>query len=584
VRYAAVILTVLVLFGVAAGAHAQIAPAGMLTEPFVETDSIERTFFGDDEDVALLAGLLDDPGPSVRERVVRDLGQTSNEAAIGHVRKALNDASEHVRSAAVKAAVELSPIFAREAVEAGLADAHKEVVLTSLRLVRQGRMSWAAARAREALARKEPVVQAAALETLWALESPVPAATLEPLLESESATVRLWAARSVALLRAPSTMLEGELLRMAETGPPAIRAEAMGAVARNSFGKVASLAGRCASDSGPFLRRGAVLAYAAAGRGNRIRPFLDDSSPLVRLAAIRAAGALRQADCVERLVELMETAPAEQSHAATRESLVHIAGDKVASAVAAALRRAGSALGDSDKRKAETAVRNLRSCCIILGELKSNVALDDQLSLLEQLNVESDSVADIASSLGMIGDKRAAGPLEQKLRAGRQRALSGLRTLGGMRPNPMYEKPSAEIVEALGRLGATESADTILMMTNLEAGGFRLGLINAYAARWLPKLLTDDNRGGIADSVVANLRHRSYAGSAEVVRFEACKAAAVLGLKDALDDLSKTLADNRQQPRVMQAAAWAIQELTGEAPEIPAPLPYRGPRWIVRKQ
>jgi len=139
------ILTVLVPFGAMAGDSPTTAPAaGRLAEPFVETDVIERTTFGDDEDVALLADLLEDPSPYVRERVVRDLGQTHNEAAIPHVRKALKDDCEHVRAAAVKAAVELSPTLARQAVEAGLTDAHKDVALTALRIVREQPMASAA--------------------------------------------------------------------------------------------------------------------------------------------------------------------------------------------------------------------------------------------------------------------------------------------------------------------------------------------------------------------------------------------------------------------------------------------------------
>ena len=48
-------------------------------------------WYGDAEDIALLASLLSDADPRVREQAVCNLGQTRNPDALAHVRKALDE-------------------------------------------------------------------------------------------------------------------------------------------------------------------------------------------------------------------------------------------------------------------------------------------------------------------------------------------------------------------------------------------------------------------------------------------------------------------------------------------------------------
>ena len=64
-------------------------------------------------------------------------------------------------------------------------------------------------------------------------------------------------------------------------------------------------------------------------------------------------------------------------------------------------------------------------------------------------------------------------------------------------------------------------------------------------------------------------------------RFEAAKSLGKLKANGALDDLKWMLAEERIDLRVMQASAWAIQEITGQMPPVGLPQPRSGD-WIIK--
>ena len=121
------VLAVLLAAGAAWGRAARLAepPPGPIEFPS-ET-------FGDSTNVAHLAALLDDPDSTVREQAARDLGETHNELALLHLRRACNDADVNVRCAAIGALAGFAPRHYEPVLRTALADADRQVVLTALR-------------------------------------------------------------------------------------------------------------------------------------------------------------------------------------------------------------------------------------------------------------------------------------------------------------------------------------------------------------------------------------------------------------------------------------------------------------------
>jgi hypothetical protein len=109
--------------------------------------------------------------------------------------------------------------------------------------------------------------------------------------------------------------------------------------------------------------------------------------------------------------------------------------------------------------------------------------------------------------------------------------------------------------------------------------GMRLGEPVTAAMRALPSLTGPENRAlvektivGVLSDTTCDLASRAYAA----------KAGAKLKIPAALDALGTLLSEERPCLLVMQTAAWAIQEITGQAPpKIPSPKVNQG-NWIIR--
>jgi len=576
--------------------------AGM-AEPMVAQPFDEIETFGDAHNVRLLADLLDDEDPMTREQAVKGLGEAHNPAALPHIRRMQADGDVNVRCAVATAAGQYDPNVCGDVILQAIASPDARVVLAGLRSVRRTRFAAAAGDIRKLLDRPEPHLAAVALDTLTQLGQPAAAGQLKRLFRSASNRLRLRAAQNAVLLADPAA-LRDDLAGLARDASPAVRAAAMAALGNISPAAIEPFVAQAGDDPSPLARRGALWACRNAGLRDRIRPFLDDPSPLVRLAGVRAAGKLRSADCIERIFEIMQQAPDEQTHLAARGALRRI-GEVASGAVtdragqtlarlADRLRQVNAEIdamtGGSDERprllrKRDYLRRNAGACCWLLGEFKSAVAYDLQLSLLEKLTPNSTVLLELAPALGKIGDKRAVAPLIARLDFYRKCAILCMKAELAAEPCPVPyyhehgKETTAAIIDGLCRLGASESAKLIAMTAGVKVGHLRLDRAAEVAGRMLPALDGPETRKDI--DIFINWAGADGAYS-PMAQFEIVKAAGRIRTAAALPTLRKVLNEQRRTRIIMEAAAWSIARITGKVPPIPEPRPNEGP-WIVRR-
>lgn len=231
-------------------------------------------------------------------------------------------------------------------------------------------------------------------------------------------------------------------------------------------------------------------------------------------------------------------------------------------------------------REENNFMRNVVSCCFILGELRSNQGFDYMLSLRNKVEINSPIMGGLANASRKIGDPRAVEPLSKVLKKCRKRGLEYLIAIASMAPPPPYSnKITSDIIEALGELKAYSAIDDIIGIVSIQYVGMRLVEPAGGAARTFPKLIQPDNREKIEASILEILNDRVFGITS---RSHAAKTAVKLKMKSAVPVLEKILNEERPTLLVMQNAAWAIQELTGKTPPIPQPKIKQG-NWIIRQ-
>ncbi|HUU58364.1 MAG TPA: HEAT repeat domain-containing protein [Phycisphaerae bacterium] len=591
-----------------AGGGLPAAPAE--TEPIAEPHAspaagggVDRETFGNARNVELLAALAKDPSPVTRETALRDLGKTHNRAAIPHLQAGLKDENVNVRCAAAAAAADFDPRLSGGLILDALRSDQEQLVTTGLRCVRDLKLRSEADAVRELLRRSaQPDVQAAALYTLTRLDLPAGEDDLARLLAARSTVVRLRACEN-ALLRTAPRKLTPALLAIARRDSSAVRAAAMAALGKFDYASLSDLLDEAAGSKDPLVRRGALWAHRHAAKADRIRPFLDDPSPAVRLAATRAAGDLRCGDCAGRLIELLLEVRDGLAHQSARAALRQIGADALADRIAGALKRQARALLEinevaspwsrGDKRltrqdgeafetvdrKRTLLQRNVGSCCRLLGEFKATAGLEDQIALLKDLPADSPVLAEAAPALARIGDPRAVKPLLDLLNTCQENGVQILRDRLGMRAPtvPYDEQVTGAVARALADLDARDAAPTILKIIRTNVAGMRVPIASGHAVYALPKLTGSDNRKDVEKAVLDMMRDKSYG---RFGKFQAAKAAGKLKMESALDDLNRILYQERDGRQMMHAAAWAIQYITGKTPEIPDPTVKQG-EWII---
>ena len=606
-----------------AGGGLPAAPAE--TEPIAEPHAspaggggVDRETFGNARNVELLAALAKDPSPVTRETALRDLGKTHNRAAIPHLQAGLKDENVNVRCAAAAAAADFDPRLSGGLILDALRSDQEQLVTTGLRCVRDLELRSAADAVRELLRRSaQPDVQAAALYTLTRLDLPAGEDDLARLLAARSTVVRLRACEN-ALLRTAPRKLTPALLAIARRDSSAVRAAAMAALGKFDYASLSDLLDEAAGSKDPLVRRGALWAHRHAAKADRIRPFLDDPSPAVRLAATRAAGDLRSADCAARIIELMVAVRDDLAHEAAREALRKI-GPAAATDLAAGMlaeqarallavnvlaspwaRREGSAAGgrstpwgtngqmlmrdagpafEQSKRRRALLQRNVASCCWLLGEFKTTAGIEDQIALLKDLPTDSPVLMEAPPALAKIGDRRAVKPLHDLLKLCYLHGVIVLRARLANQPPPVpySEDVTGAVAQAVADMKAYEAIETMVQVIRTNVGGLRMPIASGYTVWAVTGIETPDNRGKIEKVVLEMLGDDTYQ---RFGKFQASKAAGKLKLDAAMKDLNRILYEERAGLVMMRAAAWAIQRITGKTPAVPDPKVKQG-EWIV---
>ena len=587
---------ILFLLTFALTTHFISAAEPALAEPVIPKEGIIVPTFGNATNITLLARLLHDADPRVRERVARELGETHNPAALKYLEEAISDKNTAVRCAVISACTEFPETSAaKKIVINALGDTDPVLLQTALRSVARMNLKNAAARIRELLLSENPHIRFAALEVLNFFGKPAENGFLPKLLADPSVPICLEATRNALLCPKSSEIIQALKKLTETTSLPAVQAgaiEALGKLAMNSSEKIVAQA---AKNDNPLLRRAAVRSYANAGKIESVEPFLKDPSAMVRLSAIQAAGDLKSRQ-IKTLYSLMFLAPEMQSHLAARKALLQIGSPDVAGLAAEAMKdnmekylkqaRQNKTIRKTKKitpfmvRHENNFNRNVVSCCFILGELRSKQGFDYMLSLGNMVEINSPIMGGMARALGKIDDNRAVAPLTKILKKCEIRGFEYLTALTQMAPPPPYSgKITSDIIETLGELEAYSTIDIITNIVSTKVMGMRLPKPAGGAARTFIKLIQPDNREKIEKSILEILGDKAFGLT---TRSYAIKTAAKLKIKSAVPILEKILNDQRPTLLVMQTAAWAIQELTGQTPPIPQPKTRPG-AWIIQQ-
>lgn len=350
------VLFVLILSGMLFAAGEPAPPS----EPILEGDEVPHPTFGDARNVKLFDELLDDEDVRVRERAAAELGQTHNPAALVPLRKAAQDPSPAVRTAAARGAAELGPV-GKDVIFDLLQDEDDAPLLAAMEAVVALNFRDVTPRVQSLTRHKREIIRYSALRTLTALQQPVKAADMKRLLEDPSPAVRVEALQNALLLKSAKD-LKNEFIRLAgKSQPVVVRAaavECLGAFLLNPTSPTPTTQpttaeakprpkpwvaledyAKIAKEKNPLLRRAVVRIYQRHRLPENILPFLSDPSPLVRLAAVRAMLNLPKPEAVEPLVKLFLSAPDDETHNTARTALQNIGGAPVGRAIAEQLPR-----------------------------------------------------------------------------------------------------------------------------------------------------------------------------------------------------------------------------------------------------
>ncbi len=620
-RSAAFVAALLSAWSVALYADEVVRNRQSLPEPFVQGE-MRRQDFGSDRTVRLMGELAEgEIDPLERERAVMDLGRTGNPAAIGILERVLaSDSDRRVRSAAALALCNFTSAQAAGLLVKALerADSPSDDLIGALRAARSARWTSLSGALIKLLDHPAGTVRADVLNALTDLPQAADAETLRKLLSDDNVTVRLAAARNAALVLAPDALLAEALARPARSvfEKPTVRALCLAALGRQEPEKYLPLLTAGGNDENPIVRKGAVEGLTSAGKGEKVAAFLNDGSTPVLLAAVRGAGKLKQTECIDRIFEIMLQTPPDETHLAARDSLIRMDAPETVAEKAGRLmekvspeyfqlllRQKSTTQPDEHAQlrlQIDKARRNLKALSYLLGSAKSTQAYDTHLDMLIRMDIRDPLLEQLAVSLGQIGDRRAIGPIMKQLTACADFTEKSLWTmfLNPLLVIPLPEDNSAGLMQAAVALKISEALPVMIRFSSMGFGRFRAKR-SAWTSDMLMPALTDEQ---MRQTVVEELRKQlnwEYAarghqeGSDEYekawsrkftamrCRFESAKSLGRLKADVALDDLRWLLTEDRIDMRMMQAAAWAIQEITGSTPPVGLPKPRPGD-WIIK--
>lgn len=555
-----------------------------------------RQYFGDERTIQLLGRLAcNDPNPLVRQQAVLDLGRTNNPGAISIIKMVLKDNDSHVCSAAAMALCNFPPTESLEPLKEALGNTQGDLsgVIRAARYVKWPALAGALVKL---LDHPDSTIRADALNALTDMGKSPSCRIVEKLLSDKSAVVRLAAAKNAALADHDEKLISalGELIRNDEE-PAAIRAEALSSLAKLGAAKYSKTILSLSRNSNPLIRVGATRALSAIGNRERIAELLDDPSTPVRLAAVRATGKLKIKECTERLFQILIQSPPEETHQAARVALEKIATPAVAdkagklfiklktdylSLMALSRRKMTVKQRDEYLRQKRKVARNLASLSHILTSLKSYNAYEERIELLKKVKVLDPLLGELAASLGKFGDKRASAAVKKRLIdcADYSRWALLMTFRDPSHPKPVPEYNSVDLIQAAVDLEMTDALPVIMRFSSMGFGMYRNKEAGWVADMVMPVLVDEKTRPAVIDELRKQV-HRRFAPLR--CKFESAKSLGRLKATEALDDLRWLLYENRKDRRLMFAAAWAIQEITGKTPVVGLPKPYPGD-WIIK--
>ena len=588
-----------------------------LSEPFAEGE-MKRQYFGSDRTVRLLGEIARNGiDPLERERAVMDLGRTGNPGALALLKQAISDKDRRVRSAAALALCNFTSTEAADLLAGALKrpDSSNEGPAGALRAARSVRWPALTESLEDLLDYPAPIVRANALNALTELPKAVDAKTLRKLLSDSNIAVRLAAARNAALLK-PDSRLAEALARQARDDVPVVRGRCLAALGRHGAEKYMSLLITGGSDKNPLLRIGAVEGFTSAGKGEKIAAFLDDDSTPVRLAAVRGAGKLKRTECIDRLFEIMLETPPSETHLAARNSLAQMGApktiaakagrrmEKIASEYFRLLGRGKIKIPNHGRsqlaRRIEKIRRNLKALSYLLGAAKSTQAYKTHLDLLEGVHVQDSLLEQLALSMGQISESQATGPIVKRMTNCADFSERALRIMS-MNPDVkiiLPEDNSSGLIHAAVAMKISEALPIVIRFSSMGFGRLRAQRSAWTADMLMPALADKQTR----QAVIAELRKQinwNYAARGSQVdspeyrkaqsrtytslrcRFESAKSLGRMKADEAVEDLRWVITEDRMDRRVMHAAAWAIQKVTGRTPAATMPKPYHGD-WIIK--
>jgi HEAT repeat protein len=592
-----------------------------LSEPFAEGE-MTKQYFGSDRTVRLLGEIARNGiDPLERERAVMDLGQTGNPGALALLKQALSDKDRRVRSAAALALCNSTATEAAGLLAGALKrpDSSKEDLAGALRAARSVRWPALTEALINLLKHPAPIVRANALDALTEQPKAADAKTLGELLADSNIAVRLAAARNAALAK-PDSLLAEALAKVAKDDVPAVRGLCLAALGRHASKKeeyllLLTLGG---SNDNPLLRRGAVDGFTSAGKGEKIAAFLNDDSTPVRLAAVRGVGKLKRTECIDRLFKIMLDTPPFETHLAARDSLAQMGVPKTTAAKAGRLMeknapeyfrllsRQKSKIPKEERlqlnRRVKKTRRNLKALSYLLGAAKSTQAYKTHLDLLKDVHVQDSLIEQLALSTEQIGDRRAIGPMVKRLTDCANFSERALKLMAG---NPeikisLPEDGASGLIRACVAMKVSEALPIIMRFSSMGFAEYRAKRSAWTADMLMPVLADEQTRPAVIAELRKQINWNYAAGGSEAdsskyrkaqsrkhtslrCRFESAKSLGRMKANESVEDLRWVITEYRMDRRVMHAAAWAIQKITGRTPAVTLPKPRHGD-WIIKER
>jgi len=294
------------------------------------------------------------------------------------------------------------------------------------------------------------------------------------------------------------------------------------------------------------------IAYRFSEDAKDLVPYISDTNPWVRRAAVFCLGLLRSEPQTDRFIQALK----DQRHGVRRAAVFALGNVSTPKA----LKGVSQALEDKD-----SLVRQLAIFAIARAADKTYVP-----KLIPLLNDHSPRVRRAAASaLGMLGDPSALGALRRLYRDRRASQPAEPLAIANKKVEETLKKKVnldckflhfQEILDKLSRTSGVEIRvdDEVLFMLNTSAtdpenlNTLRLSMWSIPFETALKKIVDTVGAHYYVESGTINISSKNYTAYDTPVRLEVAAAMALLGDKSALREVRKYLSDRRFGKRAQQ--------------------------------